>query len=69
MQKGVKIVIDNRLMTVQETKEYLHCGINRVYELCKQADFPVVKIGNKKYIDKKQLDEVWIPNKRITSLH
>jgi excisionase family DNA binding protein len=61
-------MIDNRLMTVKETKEYLNIGINTVYSLCKKADFPVVKIGNKKFIDKKLLDEVWLPNKRDTTL-
>lgn len=61
-------MIDNRLMTVQETKQYLNIGINAVYALCKQADFPVVKIGNKKFVDKKILDEVWLPNKHATTL-
>lgn len=55
-------MIDNRLMTVRETKQYLNIGINAVYALCKQADFPVIMIGKKKYVDKKILDEVWIPN-------
>ncbi len=62
-------MIDNRFMTVKETKEYLNIGINAVYALCKQADFPVIKIGNKKFVDKHMLDTVWIPNKHATSLH
>lgn len=61
-------MIDNRLMTVRETAKYLHCGINTAYKLCQQADFPVCKIGNKKFVDKVILDSVWIPNKSATSL-
>lgn len=61
-------MINNRLMSVKECAEYLHIGMNRAYKLCQQADFPVVKIGTKKLIDKKVLDEVWLPNKRSTTL-
>lgn len=56
----------SRFMTVPETAKYLHIGINKTYELCKEADFPVIKIGNRKLIDKVVLDEIWIPNKRKT---
>lgn len=61
-------MIDNRLMTVKETASYLHIGINTAYKLCKQVDFPVCKIGNKKFVDKKTLDEIWLPNKQATTL-
>ena len=62
-------MIENRLMTVRETAEYLRIGINKCYKLCKKSDFPVCKIGKQTFIDKKILDEVWIPNKLATSLH
>lgn len=62
-------MIENRFITVKELAQYLHIGMNKAYKLCKQADFPICKFGNKIYIDKKALDNTWIPNKTATTLH
>lgn len=58
-----------RYMTVKETAKYLNIGLNACYSLCKDADFPVFKIGNKKLIDKVALDEIWIPNRINTYMN
>lgn len=60
-------MIDNRLMSVKECAQYLNVGVNTVYRFCKQKDFPVCKLtGKRKLIDKKILDEEWIPNRYIS---
>lgn len=51
--------IQKRLLTIKQTKQYLNIGINAVYDLCKRPDFPVIKIGNKKFVDWNELDN-WI---------
>ena len=51
------------LMSVRETARYLNIGINAVYALCKEPDFPSMKIGNRYCISKEKLDSVWIPNR------
>lgn len=35
----------NALLNVQEIAKYLGIGKNAAYELVKQTDFPVIKIG------------------------
>ncbi|MEG2013832.1 MAG: helix-turn-helix domain-containing protein [Anaerovoracaceae bacterium] len=47
------------VFTAYETAEYLGMSLNRIYDLCKTKDFPVMKIGRRKYIPKEKLDE-WI---------
>jgi hypothetical protein len=57
-----------RLLSISDAKEYLNMGINGVYELCKDADFPVIKIGHKKFIDRDKLDEL-ISSGKFTLKH
>lgn len=54
-----------RLLTVQQTKQYLNIGINQVYRLCKQSDFPALKIGKKLFIDLEGLN-VWIEKQKLS---
>lgn len=61
-------MIDKRLITVKECSKHLGCGINQVYALCKEPDFPCLKLSNKIFIDIDALDNVWIPNKKKTML-
>ena len=61
-------MIENRYMSVRETAQYLGIGMNKAYALCKQPDFPTIKIGTKILVDKQLLDDVWITNKRATTL-
>lgn len=58
----------DRYLSVEEMAQYLKVGRNTAYKLCKQPDFPTAKIGKKILIDKKKLDEVWMPNKQETML-
>jgi len=53
--------IQSRLITVRKMAEYLGIVINGAYKLCKQKDFPCIKIGNKKFVDMNKLDD-WIDN-------
>ena len=53
---------------VHELAEYLHIGINGAYALCKQPDFPSLRIGKRILIDFDELQNTWIPNKKRTSL-
>ena len=50
--------ITPRLLSVSDAKQYLRMGINSVYALCKEPNFPVVRVGNKKFIDREKLDEL-----------
>lgn len=57
-------MLDRRMMSVKECAEYLHVHTNTIYKLCKQKDFPVCAVaGKRKMIDKKRLDEEWIPSR------
>lgn len=52
--------IENKpVLSVLETSEYLGMPRNRVYDLCRLKGFPVIKIGNRKFIPKEKLNE-WI---------
>lgn len=48
-----------RLFTVRQAKQYLGIGMNKIYELVKQPNFPTVRIDNKYYVDSERLDD-WI---------
>lgn len=61
-------MIENRYMSVRETAQFLGIGRSKCYQLCKQSDFPTLKIGQKILVDKKSLEEIWIPNKKEVSL-
>ena len=60
-------MLEERYMTVEEAARYLRVGMNRMYQLCKQPDFPSFKIGQRHIIDKEQLDAVWIRNRQQTT--
>lgn len=49
----------SRLFTIKQAAKYLNIGLNSMYGLCKQSDFPVIMIGTKKMIDREALDE-WV---------
>ena len=49
----------SRLFTIKQAAKYLNIGLNSMYALCKQSDFPVIMIGTKKMIDREALDE-WV---------
>lgn len=61
-------MLENRFMSVRETAKYLGIGISKTYLLCKQSDFPTIKIGQQILVDKQALDEVWIPNRQKVTL-
>ena len=61
-------MIEKRLIDVQETAKILHCGINKAYGLCRQADFPSVRIGRKILVDLDALYNTWLPNRLKTEV-
>jgi excisionase family DNA binding protein len=48
-----------RLLTVQQTAEYINCSSARLYELLREGEIPSVKSGRSLRIDKDDLDH-WI---------
>ncbi|MCC5911416.1 MAG: helix-turn-helix domain-containing protein [Clostridiaceae bacterium] len=50
---------DEGAMTVEELKAYLGIGTTKAYELCNLKDFPCIKLGRRKVIPKRQLQE-WL---------
>ena len=50
---------DLHLLTVKELAEVLRIGRSSAYELCRQNEFPVIRIGNSIRIPKKALFD-WI---------
>ena len=60
-------MIKKQLIDVKETKAILGCGINKVYELARQPDFPSIRVGRKILVDLDSLLNVWIPNRMETS--
>ena len=61
-------MIDNRYMGVRETAQYMGIGISKAYKLCQQPDFPTIRVGTKILVDKQLLDNVWMENKKATTL-
>lgn len=53
------------VITFSKTRGFKKCA---VYRMIKEPTFPVIKIGNKFYIDTKKFDEIWLPNKQETTL-
>lgn len=47
------------VLSVLEASQYLGMPRNRVYDLCRLTDFPVITIGRRKFIPKEKLNE-WI---------
>jgi excisionase family DNA binding protein len=48
-----------RLLSPEQTAEYINCSRARVYELLKEGEIPVVKSGRSTLIDKDDLEK-WI---------
>ena len=48
-----------RLLTLQETQEYLAVSSSKIYELVNSKDFPSLKIGKQWRIEPNRLDS-WI---------
>ncbi len=61
-------MIENRYMSVRETAQYMSIGMNKAYRLCKQPDFPTIRVGTKILVDRQLLDDVWMKNKKATTL-
>ena len=61
-------MIENRYMSVRETAQYMGIGMNKAYRLCKQPDFPTIRVGTKILVDRQLLDNVWMENKKATTL-
>lgn len=55
-------------MGVRETAQYMGIGISKAYKLCQQPDFPTIRVGTKILVDKQLLDNVWMENKKATTL-
>ena len=56
--------MDSRYISITEFRQYAHIGRNKAYALCKQSDFPTIRIGKRILIDKEKLDNEWIPKHR-----
>lgn len=55
-----KAIMENKeILSVSELSEYLGLGLSKTYELCHSIGFPIVKLGRKILIPRKQLEE-WI---------
>lgn len=56
----VNNIEDNKIVyTIKEVQEILGLGKNNVYKLLKLPTFPVIKIGKRYLIPKKELEE-WV---------
>lgn len=58
---------DVMLLTVDEMAELLRIGRSSAYELCRQKEFPVVRIGRNIRIPKRALLE-WVENQAERSM-
>ena len=65
-QKGKEISVmgdimamDDQMLSVQETQEYLRIGRNTMYKLLKIDGFPCIRIGSRCIISKTGLDK-WV---------
>ena len=47
------------VFTVSQVSKFLNVGITKAYELCHSKGFPVVQIGRKLLVPRKQL-ELWL---------
>ena len=47
------------VFTVSQVSKFLNVGITKAYELCHSKGFPVVQIGRKLLVPRKQLD-LWL---------
>lgn len=56
------------MLTVAELQELLRIGQRQAYELCKEYDFPSIRIGNSIRIPKQALLE-WIATKQKNALY
>lgn len=63
-----ELMLKPHLIDRLETQKLLHIGRSRYYALCKQADFPTVKIGNKILVDYDALINIWLPSKASTTV-
>lgn len=58
-EKERERMIEKSLITLEETREILGVGINRIYMLAKTPGFPSIKIGKKYYVNKNAIQH-WI---------
>lgn len=57
---------DLHLLTVKELAEVLRIGRSSAYELCRQNEFPVIRIGKSIRIPKKALFD-WIERESVNA--
>ncbi|WP_239559278.1 helix-turn-helix domain-containing protein [Sporohalobacter salinus] len=55
-------VVEQKLLSVEETTEIVSLSETKIYELIKQEKIPYVMIGRRRMIPKKELSE-WISQK------
>ena len=55
-------------LTVKDLQEILHIGKSKAYELCKLKGFPVIKIGSKTLIYKKEFIQ-WLEEHQGLTIH
>lgn len=53
-------------LTVRDLQEILHIGKSKTYDLCKLKGFPVIKIGSKTLIYKKEFYQWLEEHKGLT---
>ena len=47
------------VLTVSQVSDFLNIGLTKAYELCHSKGFPVVRLGRKLLVPRKQL-ELWL---------
>lgn len=55
------------VLTVAQLGKYLNIGTSKAYQLCHTSTFPVVRLGKKMLIPRKQLD-AWL-EQQINNSH
>jgi len=56
-------VTERATFTVKEAAIYAGIGINHMYALCNQADFPVIKLSTRRFIIPKVKFDEWLLKK------
>lgn len=54
--------MDERFISVKELADFFGISADRAYKICKNKDFPALRVGGKILIEKTILENEWIPN-------